>query len=281
MTLRTLKRVYTHLKQDRSILCCTLIILSYFLIALLSWLGLLPIDYATRMGASFTPPNSQFWFGTDFLGRDVFSQTLHGVEVAVKVGVVASFIAIPLGTLLGAFSGYFGKHIDDFVVWLYSTVDSIPQILFMLSVSFVLGKGLSSICLAIGLSSWVGTCRLIRAEYMKHRELDYVLASRALGASHLRIMFVHILPNVFHFLIIDFSLRFILAVKSEAILSYLGVGVQNEPSWGIMIADAKQELLQGHWWQITAATGAMFLLTWSLNLVGDALRDALDPHLRR
>ena len=115
---------------------------------------------------------------------------------------------------------------------------------------------------------------------MKHKEQDYVLATRALGASHARIIVSHILPNVMHLLIIDFSLRFIFAIKSEAVLSYLGVGVQGEPSWGVMIADAKEELLQGYWWQLAAATLAMFFLTLCLNTVGDALRDALDPKLR-
>lgn len=256
------------------------VIAAYVGTALLSMLGLLPVDYVTRLGPSYSPPDARFWFGTDFLGRDVLARTLHGAEVAVKVGFAASLIAIPFGATLGALAGYFGRRVDAAIVWFYSTIDSIPQILFMLSVSFVLGKGIGPICFAIGFSSWVGTCRLIRAEVMKHKEQDYVLATRALGASHARVIFRHILPNVFHLLIIDFSLRFIFAIKSEAVLSYLGVGVVGEPSWGVMISDAKEELLQGYWWQLAAATAAMFFLTLSLNMVGDALRDALDPKLR-
>ena len=258
----------------------TFIIATYSLVAILSMLHLLPIDFATRLGESYLSPRSAFWFGTDYRGRDIFSRVVHGIEVAMKVGIVASIIAIPVGFSLGAMAGYFGGKTDAFVVWLYSTMDSIPQILFMLSVSFLLGKGIGSICIAIGLSSWVNTCRLVRAEVKQQKELDYVLASRALGASHARIIFSHILPNLAHLLIIDFSLRFIFAVKSEAILSYLGLGVQGEPSWGVMIADAREELLQGYWWQLTFATLAMFLLTLAFNIVGDALRDALDPKLR-
>lgn len=259
---------------------CALIVGIYVVIALLSMLHLLPIDYASRLGDSYLSPSFRFWFGTDYLGRDVFSRVLHGVEVAMKVGFAASLIAIPLGAFLGAIAGYFGKWVDDIVVWLYSTVDSIPQILLMLSLSFLLGKGLTSIYIAIGFSSWVSTCRLIRAEVMKQKELDYVLATRALGASHARIIFFHILPNLSYLLIIDFSLRFIFSIKAEAILSYLGLGVQGEPSWGVMIADAREELIQGYWWQLASATFAMFLLTLALNVVGDALRDKLDPKLR-
>ncbi len=251
----------------------------YALIALTSALGVLPFDFRERVGSSYAPPGAQFFLGTDFLGRDVFAKVLHGAQVAFSVGLVASAIAIPIGALLGLLAGYFGGRLDEFVVWIYSTVTSVPQILLLTSLSFVLGKGLVSIYIAVGLTSWVGICRLIRAEVLKLKDQDYVVAAKALGAGHARILFFHILPNVFHLLIIDFSLRFIYAIKSEVILSYLGLGVQGEPSWGIMIADSKEELIRGIWWQLGGATLAMFFIVLSFNLVGDALRDALDPRV--
>lgn len=253
------------------------IIFVYVFFASLSIFEVSFLDFSQNLGKSFSPPSADHWFGTDFLGRSVLKKVIYGAYVALSVGLISSVIAIPVGTFLGLISGYFGRRIDDFVVWFYSTVDSIPEILLLLAISFVLGRGIFSIYVAVGLTSWVGICRLVRAEVLKQKEKEYVLAARALGATDVRIMFVHILPNILHLVIIDFSLRFIYAIKSEAILSYLGLGVQGKPSWGIMISDAKGELLEGHWWQLTFATLAMFFLVLALNFLGDALRDALDP----
>ena len=142
------------------------------------------------------------------------------------------------------------------------------------------GKGLTGIFLGIGLTAWVPLCRLIRAEVMKHRERAYVMAARALGFSDARIIFRHILPNVFHIVIVNFTLRFPAAIGTEVIMSFLGIGVQGEPSWGVMINNARTRLWQGVWWEMTFATLAIFILVLAFNLLGDALRDALDPRLR-
>jgi peptide/nickel transport system permease protein len=146
--------------------------------------------------------------------------------------------------------------------------------------AFVFGKGLWSMNLALGLTGWVGICRLIRGEFMKHKEREYVQAARSLGASNSRRIFIHILPNVSHLIIINFSFLFVGGIKTEVILSYLGLGVQGVPSWGTMIDEAKLELARGVWWQLGAATVAMLFVVLALNIVGDALRDALDPKLK-
>jgi ABC-type dipeptide/oligopeptide/nickel transport system permease subunit len=265
------------LMADRMAFACLCVIALYAAIWFASATHLIPLDYASRLGGSYDPPGGKFWFGTDLLGRDVLAKTVHGIQIAFSVGIIASLIAIPIGATLGALAGYFGGWVDATVVWLYTTVASVPQILLLISISFVAGRGITAVYVAIGLTSWVGICRLIRGEILKHREQDYVMAARVLGAGDLRVIFRHVLPNLFHLVIIDFSLRFVSAIKSEVILSYLGIGVQGEPSWGIMIADAREELLRGIWWQITAATGAMFFLVLALNIVGDSLRDILDP----
>ena len=135
--------------------------------------------------------------------------------------------------------------------------------------------------LVIGLTSWVGLCRLIRGEVIKHRDRDYVTAARAYGCSRGRIILRHIIPNVLHLVIINFSLRFVSFIHAEVILSFLGLGVKGEPSWGVMIDDARQELYRGCWWQLAAATLGIGLLSLALNVVGDALRDAMDPKLRQ
>ena len=228
----------------------------------------------------YEPPSAVHWCGTDNLGRDVALRLVQGTRIAFHVGIVTSLIAIPLGVCLGLLGGYFGGKVDSLVVWLCATVASMPGLLFVLAISLVVGQGLLGIYLGIGLTTWVGTCRTIRAEVMKHRDRAYVQAARMLGYSHLRIMFRHILPNVAHIILIQFSIRFPSAVSTEVFISFLGIGVQGEPSWGVMINNARLRLWQGVWWEMTFTTAAIFLLVLVFNHLADVLRDRLDPALR-
>ncbi len=218
--------------------------------------------------------------GTDALGRDVLSRIVQGTRIAFMVGIVTSLIALPIGIILGCMAGYFGGRVDDFIVWLYTTFASIPGLLFIFAIAAVVGQGLLGLYLAIGLTTWVGLCRLIRGEVMKHKSGTYVTAAKALGMGPLRIIFRHILPNVFHVVIVTFTLRFPQAISTEVFLSFLGIGVQGEPSWGIMISDSRLRLWQGVWWELTFVTLAIFFIVLAFNLLGDALRDALDPRLK-
>ena len=217
--------------------------------------------------------------GTDNLGRDVWQRIVQGSRIAFQVGIVTSLIAIPLGVLLGCLGGYFGGRVDRFVIWLYSTVASLPGLLFILAITVLVGKGLLGVYLGIGFTTWVGVCRLVRAEVIRHTNLPYVEAARVSGASHFRILFRHILPNVSHVIIIVFSSRFPAAVSTEIFISFLGIGVQDQPSWGVMINNARLRLWQGVWWEMAFVTLFICLLILSFNLLGDALRDALDPRL--
>ena len=219
-------------------------------------------------------------------------------ESNIVVGLCGAGLAVLIGTTLGLLAGFFGRWVDEVIVYIYSTVASIPYLLLMLALAFIvrqgpvaglyrqlpfsdyLSIGLFNIVLVVGATSWVTLCRLIRAEVKKVRNLDYVLAAQALGASRTRVLIRHVLPNVTHLVLINFSLTFVTAIKSEVILTFLGVGVDREPSWGQMIADAKSELMQGIWWPLLVSGGLLFLLTLSVNIVADALRDALDPRLR-
>lgn len=228
----------------------------------------------------YQPPSLAHPMGTDNLGRDVSLRLVQGARIAFHVGIMTSLIAIPLGVLLGLFGGYFGGKTDSFVVWLCATVASMPGLLFILAISMVVGQGLMGIYLGIGLTTWVGVCRTIRAEVMKHKAKAYVQAAKVLGYSHLRIMFRHILPNVAHIILIQFSIRFPGAVATEVFISFLGIGVQGEPSWGIMINNARLRLWQGVWWEMTFVTLAIFTLVLVFNHLADWLRDRLDPALR-
>ena len=236
---------------------------------------------------------------------------LNGLPLGMIWGIVFSYLegrrfseilgaglSVLIGMTLGLFAGFFGGWVDEAVMYVYQVVASIPYLLLLLAIAFVVRQGpvaeawyatpladyislgLFNIILVIGTTSWVTLCRLVRAEVMKVRELEYVQAARALGFGEVYILFKHVLPNVFHLVIINFSLRFVTAIKSEVILTFLGVGVDKEPSWGQMIADAKTELMRGIWWPLLFSGLALFLLTLAVNYVGDALRDALDPKLK-
>ncbi|MFT5683401.1 MAG: ABC-type dipeptide/oligopeptide/nickel transport system permease subunit [Myxococcota bacterium] len=246
-------------------------------------------------------PSTAHWqnfLGTTAAGKSVLVRVFHGTKVAFVVGTFGAGLSVLIGMTLGLFAGFLGGWVDEVVQYLYSTLASIPYLLLILALAFLIRQGpisawyveqsfaeyislgLFNIVLVIGLTSWVTLCRLIRAEVKKVRELEYVQAAVSLGYSRTRILFRHVLPNVFHLVIINFSLTFVTAIKSEVILTFLGVGVDKEPSWGQMIADAKSELMRGIWWPLLASGGALFLLALSVNYVGDALRDALDPRLK-
>ena len=221
-------------------------------------------------------------FGGDKWGRDVLLKTIKGTETSLLVGLTAAVLAVLLGTVFGALAGYFGGRIDDLFNWLYSVLTSIPYLLLILAIAAVLNqKGSSTVVLILGLTGWTGIFRLVRAEYLKHKVREYVLAADAIGASNTRRMFVHILPNVSHVVLVQLSLHVVLFIKSEVILSFLGFGVGVDTvSWGSMLNEAQNELLIGKWWQLAAATAAMAVLVTAFSLFTDALRDALDPRLR-
>jgi len=274
------QHAFESLMRDRYAKISIVIIAVYVAIALLTTLGFLAADWSREVGSSYAPPSLENWLGTDIFGRSVMAKMLKGTEVAISVGFITAMISVVIGVFLGAVSGYFGGKVDEMIVWFYTTVSSIPYIMLLVAITFILGKGLVSVYLALGLTSWVSLCRVIRAEVMRHKDREYVQAAGAIGGGDGRKLFKHIIPNVLHVVIINFSLQFQTAIKSEVILSYLGLGVQGRPSWGTMIDDAKLELARGVWWQLAAASFAMFLIVLAFNILGDSLRDALDPKLK-
>jgi len=227
-------------------------------------------------GAALTFPR-RHPLGTDLLGDDVLYKTLKGVKVALLIGGLTCLVLIPLALLFGVSSGYFGGRIDDVVFFVMSTLASIPNLLLLIALIMALGKGTLQVCFALGITGWVGLSRITRAETLKLRELEYVQAARALGVSNLKILSQHILPNLAHLVIITFALLFTGLVLSETILSYLGIGLDG--SWGRMIDQARNELSRDPiiWWNIAAASTALFVLVLCVNLIADALRDILDP----
>ena len=221
-------------------------------------------------------------FGADKWGQDVLLKTIKGAETSILVGLLSALLAVVIGTFLGAIAGYLGGWVDDVLNWFYNIFTSIPYLLLVLAIAAVLQqKGILSIVLILGLTGWTGVFRLIRAEYMKHKSREYVLAAKAIGVSHLRRMFVHIFPNVSHIALVQISILVVSFIKSEVILSFLGFGVPvGVVSWGSMLNEAQSELILGKWWQLAAASIAMAILVTAFSMFTDALRDALDPKLR-
>ncbi len=259
---------------------CLLVLVMFAAIALAGHAGFLP-DHEANVGGSQDLP-SWHWatlLGTDVLGRSVFYRVLAGAQTAVTIGFITTALVIPFGTALGLAAGYFGGWVDALITWLYSVVVSIPDILLITAISYSLGRGIESMCVALAATSWVGIMRLVRGEVLKHKGKEYVLAARVLGAGPGRIMFGEILPNVMHVGIVTSSLVLLGAVKAEVILTYLGIGVQDGASWGLLISGASQDLTNDIWWPLAGTVMAMFMLIYSLSVVGDALRDALDPRV--
>jgi len=226
-------------------------------------------------------------FGGDKWGRDVLKKAIKGSEVSIFVGLSSALLATLIGTVLGAFAGYWGGKVNDFLEWFYNIFTSIPYILLILAFAAVatstgkFGKGIVPIVLVLSLTGWTGIYRLIRAEYIKHSNREYVKAAQAIGASNVSRMFHHILPNVSHVALVQLSQYTVGFIKAEVILSFLGFGVPVDMvSWGTMLAEAQNELVIGKWWQLAAAGASMAILVTAFSLLTDSLRDALDPKLK-
>ncbi|MBH9553634.1 ABC transporter permease [Inhella gelatinilytica] len=219
--------------------------------------------------------------GGDRLGRDILQKVIKGAEVSIVVGLLAALVATFIGTFLGALSGFFGGKVGDLLEWVYNVFTAIPSILLIFAFAVIFGRGVLSVVMILGLTGWTGIYRLVRAEFMKHRQREYVRAAEAIGASTPSRMFKHILPNVSHVALVQLSLHVVSFIKYEVILSYLGLGVSvDQVSWGTMLQEAQSELILGYWWQLAAVTGFMALFVTAFALFTDALRDALDPKLR-
>jgi len=220
--------------------------------------------------------------GTDEQGRSILVRAVYSAKIAIQVGVVVSVIAVFFGSIIGAAAGFFGGITDHIVIWLYSTFSSIPYLVLLVVLAFmftgsVFEGTLIPLYAAFSLTFWIAPCRVIRGEALKLRSLDYVQAAQALGASRWRILSRHILPNTSHLIFINMSLLFIGAIKGEVVLTFLGLGLKEGASWGIMINQSQPEVVTGFFWQIGAATFFMFVLVLAFNVFTDALQDAFDP----
>lgn len=259
-----------------------LVVLLYLLAALGVWTGLWGSEWAAIGGELREPPSLRHWLGTNRLGQDVLERLLAGAATAFEVGVVVAVVAVVLGALLGGMAGYSrGHRIDGIVTWLIGTIDAIPFYLFVAAVAFATRHWPGAMHLAMIMSFWTLTARLVRTQTIRLRQRQFIAAARVSGLDARQILFRHILPNTAPLLLVQGSLVFVAAIKAEVVLSFLGIGLQDSISWGIMIAEASQEILAGHYTNFIAASLALFILVLSVNRLTDRLQERLEPRLRR
>lgn len=233
-------------------------------------------DYSVR----FAPPSAQHWFGTDRNGRDILSRVIHGGRISLRVGLISVTIAAVFGTLLGLISGFYGRWVDQLLMRLMDFVLAMPGILLAITIVFALGPSLNNVMIAVGIAAMPQYARVVRASVLSAKQLPYVEAARAVGVRDLPVMARHILPNVFTPVLVLATLGLGSAILSVAALSFLGLGAAPPtPEWGLLISDGRG-VLRRAWWVATFPGLAIMVTVLAVNLIGDGLRDALDPRLR-
>lgn len=272
------------LLRDRAGVVAMIIVAIYAVVALLCSLEVLGSNWSQLGDEGFEGVTAEHWFGTNINGQDIFSRALQGTKTAFTVGLLVAISSTAIGGALGAIGGYFNRTIlDEVIMWLYGTVDAIPFYLFVAAVGFAIKAAAPEWMQPYGMhiamiaTFWSSTCRIVRGEVIKIRGLEYVQAARAIGVGPVRIIFRHILPNTFHILLVQATIAFVGAIKSEVILTFLGLGVKEGVSWGLMLSESVSDVLRGHFGNFLGASGFLFILVIAFNMFADALQDALDP----
>lgn len=271
-------RPWQKLRLDKTGLTGFLIVLVFFVISVGVWTGILGQGWSDASGGRWQSPGAEYWFGTNVLGQDIFQRAVYSVKTAFETGIAVSLLSTLLGAALGALAGWYSDTwADSTILWLKGVLDSIPFYLFVAAVAYALQGRDWAMHVAMIATFWTTTGRLVRAEVMKIKSQEFILSARAIGLPDLLILSRHVLPNTLHILLIQTSITFVAAIKTEVILSFLGIGVQDGVSWGLMLAESTQEVLAGHFNNFLAASFMLFALLMGFNLLVDALQDAFDP----
>ncbi len=272
--------VWRRLRKNKRAMIGLYIVVIVFLLAILAPVVSPYSPTKISLKNKLDAPSSAHWLGTDKLGRDVLARIIYGSRISILVGIIAVGISGTIGIFLGAIAGYFGKWIDVFIMRLVDILLAFPSILLAIALVAVLGASLFNVILAIALVSWVGYARMVRGEFLRLKELEFVEGARAMGLSDFKIIFKHILPNAMAPVIVMATLGLAGAIISESSLSFLGLGVQPPtPSWGGMLSEGRTVIRQA-WWIPTFPGIAILLTVLAFNLLGDGLRDALDPKMK-
>jgi len=272
-----MRPAWQRLKSDRYGMGGLLVVVIFSVIAICVWSGILGQAWSEVSGNSWESASTTHWFGTNLLGQDILQRTLFGTATAFEVGLIVTFCSTILGTVLGALSGWYSHGwLDEIILWLKGVLDAIPFYLFAAAIAFALQGNPWAMHLAMIVTFWTTTARIIRGEVMRLKQREFVEAARAIGLPGLKTVFRHVLPNTIHILLVQASIVFVAAINTEVILSFLGLGIQDGVSWGLMLAESSQEGLAGHFGNFIAAGTALFILLMGFNLLADALQDALD-----
>ncbi|MDQ5936054.1 MAG: transporter permease [Cyanobacteriota bacterium erpe_2018_sw_21hr_WHONDRS-SW48-000092_B_bin.40] len=258
------------------------VIAAICLVALLSWMGfsLCPYSFDQTSTDFLAGPSSQHLMGTDELGRDLLSRIVYGARLSIAIGLTTAAVAFVIGTLYGAISGYFGGKIDTLLMRGVDIAYSLPDLLVMILIGVLLGRGTLGILIALGLVSWMGTARLVRAQFLQLKNEEFIEAARAQGQSGLNIVFKHLLPNAIGPIIVALTFTVPSAILSESTLSFIGLGLSPPAcSWGTLASDGWRSL-RAHPHLIFFPSLFIFMTVLSFNFLGDGLRDALDPRTR-
>lgn len=258
-----------------------IIVIIFLLLAIFADL-LTPYAYdQTDFSSAYQFPNARFPLGTDALGRDMLSRLIYGARISMVVGIGSQLLVLLIGVPLGAIAGYYGGKVDLTLMRFVDVMYAFPTLLFVILVMTALGAGLLNIFIALGLTSWVTICRLIRGQLLALREKEFVLAAHAIGAPPSRIIWRHLLPNALSPLIVAVTFGIPNAIFTEAALSFIGVGISPPiPSWGQMVGEY-QQYLRGYWYLATFPAVAIALTMLAFSFLGDGLRDALDPRMKQ
>ncbi|CCJ33868.1 MULTISPECIES: ABC transporter permease [Caloramator] len=226
-------------------------------------------------------PSSAHWFGTDPFGRDIFTRILYGARISLVVGYAASILNLTIGILYGGISGYFGGRVDNIMMRIVDTLYAIPMLLYVILIMVVIGAGLKSIIFALAIAYWLSMARIVRAQVLSLKQQEFVLAAKTLGAPHMRIILRHLIPNSMGPIIVTLTLSVPSAIFTEAFLSFIGLGVSAPmASWGVLASEA-METLYIYPYQMLFPALAISLTILAFNFLGDGLRDALDPKMRK
>ena len=269
--------IWQRLKSDRYGMGGLIVVIIFAIIALCVWSGLLGQGWSEVSGERFESISNRHWFGTNLLGQDILQRTLFGTATAFEVGLLVTICSTLLGTVLGGLAGWYSHGwLDEVILWFKGVLDSIPFYLFAAAIAFALRGSPWAMHLAMIITFWTTTARIIRGEVMRIKQREFIEAAQAIGLPGFTILFRHVLPNTFHILLVQGTIVFVAAINTEVILSFLGLGIQDGVSWGLMLAESSQEVLAGHFGNFLAAGISLFLLLMGFNLLADALQDALD-----
>jgi len=279
--IRYLKDSYILWRRNRLMMFGSFIIIFLILVAIFAPLLATHGPYNQILSDRLLPPSSEYLFGTDSLGRDIYSRVVHGARVTLAIAFIVAFISTPLGMVIGVTAGWFGGAIDEILMRLSDVFLAFPRLILAIAFAAALGPGVENAIIAIAVANWPSYARLARAETLSVKNNDYIQVIRTLGAGNLRIMAGHITPMCMSSIIVRMSLDMGTIILTAAGLGFLGLGAQPPtPEWGLMVSDGRQFLVD-QWWVSTLPGLAILIVVMGFNLVGDGIRDILDPHQRQ